>query len=352
MKRHTAKNHKQHTGQYFTTNADEILSGFEHLVRNKIVCEPFAGDGDLTVWCYKNGAQGVKAYDIEPRGMSVIPNDSILDPWFEGCDFIVTNPPYLAKNKNKVKVAYDRWGQNDLYKCHMAALVASDIEEGLLILPANFVSESSSKIRDLFFSRFEMRSVRYYRYPVFDDATTAICVVHFKRWIPQSSMFTTIEVHYPDEVHTNSYDLRKEYGWIPGNSFFEHIYEDQDPLDLRILREGEGTNILISLLTNGKWPLGAHFNPGETVYASPSTFTTYQIQCDIEISQEKQHKIVELYNTRLQHYLMAYQSLFLANYMGATQKIKSRRYSNLLLSRVIKETLNIPLNTGLAPFFD
>ena len=343
MKRHTTQDDKQRQGQYFTTNATELLKDLEDTVRNAIVCEPFAGGGDLVEWCYSNGAQGVKAYDIQPQNETIIVNDSIRTPWYEGCDVVVTNPPYLSRNKNQDKRPYEQWGQSDLYKCHLASIVASDIKEGIVILPSNFISESNSKIRDLFFSRFKLDFVRYYRYPVFDDATTGICVIKFSRWIPEAHMTVVIDTHYPDKVVSKDYQLRKEYGWLPGLEFFEYIYADTQPLEVKILREGEGTNILISLLTNGKYPLGAHYNDGETFYASEKTFTTYQVKVNTDMSEDIQRNVVDKYNKMLYTYMNKYESLFLANYMGAEQKIKSRRYSGLLLSRCIKETMVSPL---------
>ena len=57
MKRHTTQDDKQRTGQYFTTNASALLSGYENIVRNAKVVEPFAGGGDLVEWCYNNVQQ-------------------------------------------------------------------------------------------------------------------------------------------------------------------------------------------------------------------------------------------------------------------------------------------------------
>ena len=338
MKRHTNQDEKQKTGSYYTTKADELLTGLEHIVSNAKVIEPFAGGGDMTSWCKRNGADSVLERDL------IWGQDSIMTPDFGDADTVVTNPPYLSKNKNKDKTPYNKWSQSDLYKCHMASLVSSDIQKGILVLPSNFISESNSKIRDLFFSRFKLDRVRYYRYPVFEDATTGICVISFSRWTPSNTMVVPIDTHYTDTVVSDEYELRSEYGWLPGVEFFQHIYADPTPLNVSILREGEGTNILISLLTNGKYPLGAHYNDGETFYASEKTFTTYQVKLDVEISKETQRKVVDEYNETLYRYMDEYESLFLANYMGAEQKIKSRRYSGLLLSRCIKDNLGGPLD--------
>ncbi len=345
MKRHTSQDNKQKQGQYFTTNASDLLSGLGHIVSGSVVCEPFAGGGDLVRWSYDNGAKDVKTFDIEPQDDKTVLNDSILNPCYDGCDTIVTNPPYLSRNKNKDKLPYVQWDQSDLYKCHLASIVASDIRQGILVLPSNFISESNSKIRDLFFNKFRLGFLRYYRVPVFDDATTGICVIYFDRWTPQSSMWVGSEIVESSGINKRRYELVSKYGWLAGRSFFEDIYADPDPLEVRILREGAGTNIVISLLTNGKLPLGAHYNEGDPIYAEPKVFTTYQVKLSIDISEDNQRQAVKMFNEKMSKYQSEYDGLFLANYMGATQKIMSRRYAGLLLSRCIKEIITNPLES-------
>jgi len=321
-KRHTSQDDKQKSGSYYTTNAKDLLSGFEHVVKNECVVEPFSGGGDLARWCDEVPVKTVILLDLKNG------HDSIMRPHFTH-DVIVTNPPYLSRNKNKNKAPYDLWGQDDLYKCFLAALVASDVRKGILILPSNFISESRSKARDLFFSKFRINTCKYYTTPVFDDASTGICVFDFERWTPQPTM----DVEFPIQGKTHT--LHKKHAWLVGKTFFDYIYADPDPIKVEILREGQGTNIIISLLTNGKYPLGAHYNTGDPFYASEKTFTTYQVKMDIPM--DKQREVVDTYNQVLAEFMTLYDGLFLANYMGAEQKIKSRRYSGLLLSRVAKQ---------------
>ena len=161
MKRHTKQNHKQKHGQYFTTNASTLLEGYEHIVVGETITEPFAGNGDLTKWCLDNGAADVVEYDLEPKNNTTIKNDSIFNPKLT--DVVVTNPPYLSKNKNKDKRAYDMWRQNDLYKCHLAAIVAHKVKKGILILPSNFLSERWTAARDMFFLHYRMNHIKYYK---------------------------------------------------------------------------------------------------------------------------------------------------------------------------------------------
>lgn len=66
-KRHTKQSSKQALGQYFTTNSDRILEGFENLVKGKKVLDPFAGAWDLLNWADRNGASECAGYDIDPK---------------------------------------------------------------------------------------------------------------------------------------------------------------------------------------------------------------------------------------------------------------------------------------------
>jgi hypothetical protein len=336
MKRHTTQNHKQKNGQYFTTNASDLLVGFEYVVGGRTVTEPFAGGGDLTRWCLDNGATCVDEYDIEPLD-GVTYNDSLMNPILTN-EVVVTNPPYLSKNKNKDKRIYDIWKQNDYYKCHLAAIVANKVERGIVILPSNFLSESSSSVRDLFFSRYRMNKVKYYRKQVFEDATTGVVVFDFETWVPESTMTCSYEIHYDDVVAYESYTHTERNGWLVGDEFFDMIRADIN-FKITILREGmvPNSNIIIGLLDKGKYALGAHYNDGEPIYCSPKAFTTYQCVLSQDLTEEQQKLVVSEFNTLLDSMRYKYHSMFLSNYMGSKQKILSRKYAERLMAHVVSK---------------
>ena len=333
MKRHVKQNHKQKHGQYFTTNSATLLEGYEHVVRGRSVTEPFAGGGDLTQWCLDNGATEVIQYDIEPTNTEILQNDSILRPVLD-TPVVVTNPPYLSKNKNKDKTAYNLWEQNDLYKCHLAAIVANRVESGILILPSNFLSERHSRARDMFFSYYRMNKVKYYRTQVFEDATTGIVVFDFERWTPQSTMTCEYEIFYDTHSVKETYTSHEKYGWLVGEEFLQ-ITHNTTPYKVEILREGmtSNSNIVIGLLDKGKYSLGAHYNSGDPIYCAPKAFTTYQCILPTQYTEKQQQEIVSSFNSLLNMYREQYHSLFLSNYMGAEQKILSRHFAERLLQR-------------------
>ena len=98
-------NQKRQFGQFFTKNSDYILKGLEKYVKNQEVTDPFAGDGHLMKWAENNNAKGIKGYDVDRKyvdNKNIFYNDSINKPLLY--KFILTNPPYLHKNKASKKM--------------------------------------------------------------------------------------------------------------------------------------------------------------------------------------------------------------------------------------------------------
>lgn len=353
-KRHTRSSPRQRHGQFFTSNASFLLRDYGDFVRGKVALDPFAGDGDLLKWAENNGAISIEAYDLFPRNDWTALRDSLRDPPSYAHRFLISNPPYLASNKNPDKTYYMQWGTDDLYKCHIMSLL-KDCEEGVLILPSNFLSESSPSARNAFFTRFNARVADYYMYQVFPEATTGIVVLAFHKQPPDISRSFTLRIHRHETrsrggsqtptVETLSITIRRKYGWLWGDDFFDYI-QDDDPLEVVKYDEGfEGvpnTSIVISLLDHGKHPMGVHFNPGPPRHCPVSVFTNYQVHLPgFSLTADEQHAVVSMYNAKLAHFRDQYRSLFLSNYMGAETKIKSISFAHKLLSRVVKEVLGL-----------
>ena len=110
---------KQQFGQFFTTNSDYILQGFERFAKNKEITDPFAGNQDLIKWSHKNSCKKAVGFDCDKRYVDekiVFYNDSINFP--PKYKFVCTNPPYLHKNKadKKTKAKFFTPQFEDLYQ--------------------------------------------------------------------------------------------------------------------------------------------------------------------------------------------------------------------------------------------
>ena len=99
------KSNKKNRGQFYTTNSSYILEGFP-LPPNDVRCviEPFAGKGDLIDWVKNAGYIGnIESYDIEPKNTGIVKRDTLVNPPNYENTWIITNPPFLARNKSEKK---------------------------------------------------------------------------------------------------------------------------------------------------------------------------------------------------------------------------------------------------------
>jgi hypothetical protein len=113
---------KKTLGQYFTTNQQYILSGMKIPDNVVNIIEPFAGEEHLLDFITDRNRYNIECFDIDPKKEHIIRQDTINDPPSYTDKFIITNPPYLARNKTECKVAFDNYDTNDLFKCFLKNL--------------------------------------------------------------------------------------------------------------------------------------------------------------------------------------------------------------------------------------
>ena len=138
MNKFTDKNQK---GQFFTKNSSYILQGFEKFIKGKDVSDPFAGGKDLMVWAKQHGASRVVGFEIDKKlvdNKTIFENDSLNNP--KTYKFVITNPPYLHKNKANKETKDECFTDankyfEDLYQISIYSILNS--EEGILIVPLN-----------------------------------------------------------------------------------------------------------------------------------------------------------------------------------------------------------------------
>ena len=172
--------HKKQLGQFYTTNYKKILNGLyiPSQYRDISIVEPFVGQGDLLEFIKGCGGGVCKMYDIDPKIHGTIKQDTILEPPDYTNKFVVTNPPYLARNKNKDKTLYDKYNTNDLYKCFIKTLLESKPLGGILILPLNFwssVRKADVLLRQMFLQEFHIVRLNIFEEPVFEDTNYSVC---------------------------------------------------------------------------------------------------------------------------------------------------------------------------------
>lgn len=338
MKHNIKQEHQDLLGQYNTENVDSILESYSHLVKGKHVVDPFVGRWHLLDWATKHGASSVKGQDIDLLDDRTEHNDSFENPIMLDADtLVVTNPPYLASNRNKTgdRRPYKWYDQNDYYKCYLASLIQSNVHEAIIIQPTNFLCEARDKARKTLFENYHIVSAEYWTESCFDGVEISISVLHIKKGQKPVQRFSMRQRPSDKVVEL---ELRPENKYIAGNEFFDFIRGhkiEAEKVDIGM--DPPNTNIVISLLDKGKYGLGLYYNDGDPIYCKPTSFTTYQINIHLTISEDMQREIVEEFNNKMKYFREKYESFFLGFYIDAKQKILSRQYAQQLLGKIISE---------------
>ena len=235
-------NEKKQLGQFFTKNSDYILNGLEKFIKDKDVIDPFAGSGDLISWARNYGAIKVMGYDVDKKranNTDIFYHDSIKYP--QRYKFVLTNPPYLNVNKaiRKIKEEYFKEGEfEDLYQISLFSVLGS--EEGIIIVPINFLSaENSKKIRNIFFSKFEIIEMNYFKHQVFPDTTYNVIAFYYKKKKDYFNDKFRIKTHiYPDNKIIEI-ELKKNSSWSINGDFLKIIQSQKNDLEIYRLIEGD-----------------------------------------------------------------------------------------------------------------
>ena len=329
MKHTLNKTKKDLLGQYMTVNADKILKNFRGYVIGRNVVDPCAGHGDLLRWARDNWANEVEGFDIEPQG-----NDKFNDMYKTPVDcykkLVVTNPPYLSSNRAVDKTPYKRWGQSDLYKCYLATLMESKVEQAIIIQPSNFLCESNSKAREMLFENYSITYAEHWQEEIFDKVAIGIMVMHIKREKKDIQRFE----------YLNRTTGVTTYMKLEGPSFLhgpEELIDMKDYIRFQKLDIGmdpPNSKIIVSLLDKGKYQMGFHVNEGEDIYNKPTSFTTYQINTPDDLTAKQHFILTKKANFLLRSYRNIYNSMFLSNYIDYNQKILSRSIANKILTKI------------------
>jgi hypothetical protein len=253
---------KKSKGQFYTVASAYILEGLPGPPAWATrVIEPFAGKGALLDWLQAQGnTLPVEAYDIDPKKEGIVERDTLASPPTYGDAWIITNPPYLARNKSETKEIFDQYNTNDLYKCFLTSLTQQEVPAvgGILIIPAGFFlspREIDVRCRNDFLSRYRLVKVRYFEETVFPDTTTTVVAFAFER---SSTLLTEQEVEWVSmpSKETRRFCMKAADDWIIGGD----IYRLAPTTGVKVRRHVEGqalkqgeqlTSMTLSALDSG-----------------------------------------------------------------------------------------------------
>lgn len=324
---------KQKLGQFYTTNYDYILQNMCIPNNVKNIIEPFTGEGDLLKFInIKN--YNLELYDIDPKYNGTVKCDTLYNPPNYDNKFVLTNPPYLARNKNTDKTLYDKYNTNDLYKCFIINLINSLCLGGIIIIPLNFISsirKSDIELRKQFINKFDIITLNIFEEQVFNDTSYTVCSLQFelKKSI-KNSISTNIHI-YPNNIKCNVI-----FGEINDYTIGGEIYNLPKNNKIKIERatsknsnNSNITNILVKCIDdNINSTIGLSWVSNENIYIdntpklSARSYATLIIEP--KLNEEEQKKLICDFNNYMTKMRTKYNSLFLTNYRESNTIARKR----------------------------
>jgi hypothetical protein len=299
--------------QHYTTNADKILCNLmEYMPLNKIIIEPFVGKGDLIPYI-KEKTDKIEIYDLDSN--LCVSRDTLKYPPDYTEKYVITNPPYMARNKSKDKNIYDMYNLDDLYKIALYTMIKGNVEGGILIIPINFLTdENTEKLRNLFFEKYRIHHINYFTYKIFDNTSYSICSFYFDK---VNVDYTILDVYTTDGVKRIKTKLK--------GRLFQEFYDSLEvkPVVSRVIESNikQATNIKIYCIDNHKEKIRAEYC--EDVYVGKNTdraFFTMTQPNDIILTTDDQKNIIKKFNNYLDRCRNQYYNLIMTNYREDNRK--------------------------------
>jgi hypothetical protein len=322
---------KSQLGQFYTTNYEYILSNMRIPGNVKTIVEPFVGNGDLLNFIADKSKYNIEIYDIDPKCTNTIRRDTLEYPPDYANKFVLTNPPYLARNKSKNKDLYDKYKCNDLYKCFITTIITTVCEGGIIIIPLNFLSsirKADIALRKHFLERYSIQIVNIFEEQVFDDTSYAVCSIYFMKKTPTDK--DTFDAYIYPSKKKMSIELTAANNFTIGGEIYS-LPQDSQYTVRRATRETKNniTNILLKCIDdNINSQLGFKVVSDEerfidrTPKLSARSYATLVIDKPLTLGEQK--TLVRKMNDYIAEHREKYNSLFLTNYRESNSIARKR----------------------------
>lgn len=289
----------------------------------KTIIEPFTGNGNLLKFITNSNERTLELYDIDPKYPGTVKRDTLKNPPDYTGKFVLTNPPYLARNKNKNKELYDLYKCNDLYKCFITSLVDSAATGGIIIVPLNFISsmrKADVELRKKFLKSYRIQTLNIFEERVFDDTSYAVCSIYFTKNTGASETPNIIDACVYPSKKKMAIELSESNNYTIGGELYALPSDPAHKVQRATKKSQVGiTNILLKCIDDS-----AHSQLGfkivsdadryidNTAKLSARSYATLLINKSLTLEEQKQ--LVDDMNTYLREQRKKYNSLFLSNY--------------------------------------
>jgi len=315
---------KKELGQFYTKNSDYILKDLtlNPIFQNKTFIDPFAGEGDLLKYFVDTAG-----YDIDPKNDIIKKQNSFENFDYKG-KYIITNPPYLAKNKAKNKEIFNKFNTDDLYK--IALKTFQSCEGGIIILPLNFFCSDDYKIREEFLTKFKILQVKVFEETVFEDTTQTVCSLSFIR---EENNNQQIKFLFLPKKIEKIFTFNSENNYTIGNELYN--LKQANIKITRLLKNQNGnSNIFLNAIDTGSKEGKIKLEYKEKYYGKKTDRAFATINFNKNFSEEQQIKIINQFNEDLENYREKYYDMFLTNFRNST-KIMARKRISFTLAYII-----------------
>jgi hypothetical protein len=272
----------------------------------------------------------LECYDIDSKLENITHRDTLLNPpSYEG-NFVLTNPPYLARNKAIDKTLFNLYNTNDLYKCFILSIIEDNPDGGIIIIPLNFLSsirKSDIELRMKFLNKFDIIQINIFEEQVFTDTTYSICSIQFE--IKNITKLIKIDI-YPKKLYIET-ELNKENNYMLGGDIYNLLPSKKYSITrlTKLNKDNIHSNILAKCIDdNYKNQIKLSIVDIDSIYIdeteklSSRTYATLIITPPI--SNEKQELLVYEFNKFLNNRRKKYNSLFLSNYRESKDIARKR----------------------------
>jgi hypothetical protein len=299
----------------------------------KNIIEPFAGNGDLIKFIKDTDLYDIEYYDIEPKKDFIIKRDTLNNPPIYENKFVLTNPPYLARNKSSHKEIFDKYNENDLYKCFIRELIINNPIGGIIIIPLNFwssIRKNDIDLRKDFLNKFKVLLINIFEENVFEDTSYSVCSFQFVKK-ESIDIINKINVNIYPSIKEMEIELNEENDFIIGG----HIYKLPRKNKYKIERltkknkTNKNTNILVKCLDdNSESKISMSIVSDKEVFIDNTPNLSARTYASLiitpSINMETQEKLVLNFNKLLNEYREKYNSLFLTNYRESKDIARKR----------------------------
>lgn len=297
------------------------------------IVEPFYGNGDLV----KNFNIS-EYYDINLEG--VHKRDTLLSPPDYQGKWIITNPPYLAKNKVKEKKYFLNNDYDDLYKVALSTMLQA--EGGILVIPINFFSDSrSNKIRNIFLSKFKIERINYFEEQVFEKTAYNVCSFAFRKHLGNNIQRIPFVIYNSeDKTEETEMILKKEYNYRFGGDFFSKLAGVKNVFS-RITENNSKNPTKINIVCIDKKNEPLHFYYSEKpYYGKDSDRNIATLSCDYDLEDNLQKEIIKEANSVIQKVREEYNNIILTNFRDRNRKRISFQEAYQIASLAFWEVYN------------